>query len=183
MKSKILIAFLLIGLSGCATAFDVDLFERYTDSTVEHDKAQRDAMSAQANAIAGLKTIVPLSADPRDIALAAMTNIFIAQQIANIEYHKSTVVRPTLNTDNVAEVGRVLRQGIPIFGMMRVSESALENGTGETYIQTNEGGNISLDNTLNRTEVHSVANDSSSASTSSSQDSSKPVAFEPAGEE
>ena len=156
---------LLLMFQGCASKWDTELYHEYSDATATHDTQQQTAMTNMAKSMAALRMTTTSTADPRDKAMAAMANIMIAQAIADIQYHKSTLVAPTLNTDNVKHVANTISAGIPLFAMWKVSETALENGTGITNVQTAQG-DISVSDSLNRTETHATAIDDGTASTS-----------------
>jgi len=165
MNTLKMIIVLLI-LSGCATGYDVDLNKADQEAVMSGQEFSYNIVASKTEAITSLK--VP--EDSGNVAIALM-EVFKAQAIAGIATPFFLVEKAKLNTDSVAEVGKTIRHGIPILGMAYVSTTALENDRGTTELYS-EGGDITMQDSLNRTEVHSVANDEATASTTSTVDSS-----------
>lgn len=172
MLNKILIGLALIALSGCATAWDTKLYDSYTKGSSNSHEYAFLTVDSKADAIAWLS-------ECKDCTLAEemLLKVIISRDIASIEAPDFSIDKPTLNTENVKHITDVITSGIPIFGMMRVTESVLENDRGITTLSS-DGGDIVMKDSLNRTEVHSVANDGSTASTTATTDTSEDSSVE-----
>lgn len=178
MKKLLVSLIVLFMLAGCATKWDVKLNKSDNEAIQNGQENSAWIVDSKVAAISQLQ----LSPGSDDIAIALM-EVFKAQAIAGIKTPKFEVKKARLNTDNVPEVMSTIRQGVPFITVGVVATSAIENDRGTTQLSS-EGGDITMKDSLNRTEVHSVAIDGSTASTSSTADSSVPVAApEPEGVE
>jgi hypothetical protein len=81
------------------------------------------------------------------------------------------VKKARLNTDNVPAVTEMVSGGIPILTMGRVATTTVKNDRGITNLNS-EGGDISMKDSLNRKETHSIANDESTSSVTGVDDTS-----------
>jgi hypothetical protein len=167
MMKSTLISLIFIILTGCATPYDVDLNKSDNEAIMSGQSESAWIVNSKAEAIS--KITLEGSNDP---AARALFQVMKAQAIAGIETPMFKVDKATLNTDNVSEVMKTIRQGIPIVTVGRVATTAIENDRGTTHLYS-EGGDIDMKDSLNRTEVHSVANDGSEASTENIIDSSE----------
>ena len=119
MKKLIVVLALALALGGCATGYDVKLNAADQKAVESGQKESAKIVKYQTDAIDKLK--LPEGSD--SIAMALM-EVFKIQAIAGIKATHFKVEKARLNTDNVAEVGKTLRAGIPIIGMVRVTEVA-----------------------------------------------------------
>ncbi len=166
---NLLVCFLFVLLSGCATSWDVALNDSDNKAIMNGQENSARIVDSKAEAISGLNLV----AADNPVAVA-LFQVIKTQAIAGIETPMFEVKKARLNTDNIPEVMKAIRQGIPIITMGSVATTAIENDRGTTHLYS-EGGDINMKDSLNRTEVHSVANDDSTASTNSIVDSSEEV--------
>jgi len=159
-----LFALTLALLSGCATSWDVKLNNSDNDAIKNGQNASSNIVYSKTNAIQSIG--LEGSNDPVAVALF---QVMKAQAIATIETPMFEVKKARLNTDNVPEVMETIRQGVPIWGTVRVATTAIKNDRGTTVLQS-EGGDINMQDSLNRTEVHATAIDGSTAETSNTGD-------------
>jgi len=166
---NILISLVFVLLTGCATAYDVKLNKSDNEAIINGQENSARIVDSKTEAINAIR--LPKGTD--NVAIALM-EVFKAQAIAGIETPMFIVKKARLNTDNVPELLRAISGAIPFVVIGDVATTAIENDRGTTQLFS-EGGDINMKDSLNRTEVHSVANDGSTATTTSTIDSSEPI--------
>ena len=168
MKGVKLIGILLVAmsiLSGCATIWDTKLNSSDNTALMNGQENSFWIVDSKTEAIGNIK----LSEGSDDVAIALL-EVFKAQAIADIETPMFEVKKARLNTDNVPALMSAISSAIPFIVIGEVATTAIENDRGTTQLFS-EGGDIDMKDSLNRTEVHSVANDGSSASTTNTANS------------
>ncbi len=168
MKKKLIYISLLFILSSCSTAYDVSLNKDYMAHETLHDTNQKDTIAAQAAAISSLKIVTNLGDDPRDKAMAAMSNIMLAGEIASLKYHSSKTRPPRLNTENVEPLTDVTLGVAPYVVVGKVVSDTADEIGDETY--SSDGGDL----TVEKIESHTTtAGDENSVSSTFTHDSTK----------
>lgn len=142
----------LIILSGCATKWDVQLWQEHAETVQDHDEYQYNSVSDVAHEMASMKAIPKSSAGPWEQIAIMLSNGNITRNMLDAlkQYKPYTGKSPTLNTDNVKEAGKTLRAGFPILGMVRVVDKTASEIGDENY---KASGSIKV----NKTEVHTTA--------------------------
>lgn len=170
--------FLLFFITSCATAYDVSLNSDHMDAEKAHDVEQRGTITAQSAAISSLKATSQFNDDPRDKALASMTNILLAREIASLKYEKSSIKAPRLNTDNIEPITKATIGLAPFVVVSKVVSDTIDEVGNETY--SSNGGDL----TVEKSEVHTTtAGDKNEVSSTYDRESTKTEDFVETNEE
>lgn len=148
MIKNLLSILLVTVLAGCATAYDVDLNEDYMTREEAHDEYQYLTLDSLGDSIEGLKMTVTEDADPRDKALAAITNLMLAREIRELKYHHSQTKAPRLNTDNIEPITKATIGLAPFVAIERIVDKTTSEIGDENY----NGEDINV----TKTEVHTT---------------------------
>ncbi len=164
MKRFIGVALALAMLSGCATAYDVDLNADYVDG--EKNGQDNSEMIVEDKTVA--ITSVVKNFKGQTATENALMNVIAIGEIARIKAPQFHVEKPTLNTDNVKHVTDVATGGIPIFGMAMVSKTAMEQPRSSSIETVN--GDIDVTDSMNNTATHTNTMGDGSPATSTTND-------------
>jgi len=145
----------LLLLSGCATAYDVDLWKEHGASVRSGHTSSAKIVEAKTMAISGL-SICPEYTHTESILM----RVILGGNIERITVPKFIVKAPRLNTDNVEPLTKATVGLAPFLTIERIVDKTAGEIGDENY--STEGGDIKV----SKTEVHTTtAGDDNNIST------------------
>jgi len=134
----------VIGLSSCATPYDVDIVKEDASMFKSHTTSAASQVDSKVQAIS--KLTFNCTDDTASCGAAkAMNNVLVSQAIAGIQAPEYQGKNHKTGLDVQDKAVEKVGDGIPIAGMTIVSRSAINKDKGTTRIDAKEGSEVSYE--------------------------------------